>query len=789
VARLQHPHIVQIYEVGEHAGGPFFSLELVEGGTLAQKLRGGPLAPESAAQLAETLALAVQYAHERGVVHRDLKPSNILLTADGVPKIADFGLAKRLDRSGGQTTTGNLVGTPNYMAPEQATNLAAEVGPVTDVYAVGAILYEMLTGRPPHLGSNLVNTLAQVCFTEAVSPRRLQPNVLRDLDTICMKCLQKEPARRYASAAALAEDLGQFLASKPIRARPVSSVERLWRWGRRKPAVAGLLLALLVAFAGGFAGVAWQWRRAEAERVIAIQEQARAEANFLRAREVVDKLTQVGEQLANQPRMEKTRRELLEEVLRFYQGFLKEKSTDPTVRFEAARASVRVGSIYRMLRQWEEAEDYLQQGEQLFARLALDYPSDTRYALERAFCSAELGHALKDHGEFQQAATTYRRSVGLWETLVAQFPADANYQNDLANVLLNLSVVLRADARPQEAQEDLFRAIELQKQLVSAFPKKARFRQGLALGYESLAILLWQGDQRAEAESACRDAIRLLQEVVASAPGSAWDRYFLERTSSYLASILGATGRSEEAEQMFRDSILQLEKLVGQSPSIPEFRMLLANDLLQLVTSYVESQQWPNALATQRRLVTQYRKLATDFPDEAVYKKDLLPQELRVGVFLRQSGQYREAIDLCRRVLKANPDSPTTQNQLAWTLVSSPDPKEGDAVQAVEYAEQAVKAAPNMGNYKHTLGVAYYRLGKYDSAVKLLEEAMELRAGGDSDDWFFLAMSYWQMGDKVQARRWRDQASEWMDEHKPEDDELRRFRAEAEAHMAELVCP
>jgi hypothetical protein len=233
IARLQHPNIVQIHEVGQRSGHHYIALEFVDGGSLAQKLNGMPLPPQEAAQLVQSLARATHYAHEQGVVHRDLKPANILLTRDGTPKISDFGLAKQLAEDAGQTQSGAVLGTPSYMAPEQAEGQAKVVGPLADVYALGVILYEALTGRPPFRAPSVVETLEQVRSQEPVPPRRLLPRVPRNVETICLKCLEKEPRRRYASAGALAEDLRRFLNEEPILARPPGLVARFALWCRR----------------------------------------------------------------------------------------------------------------------------------------------------------------------------------------------------------------------------------------------------------------------------------------------------------------------------------------------------------------------------------------------------------------------------------------------------------------------------------------------------------------------------------------------------------------------------
>jgi tetratricopeptide (TPR) repeat protein/tRNA A-37 threonylcarbamoyl transferase component Bud32 len=244
VAQVQHPGIVQIFEVGEHDGLPFFSLEFVEGGSLADKIDGKPRPPREAAETAELLARTMAVAHQHGIIHRDLKSANVLLTADGQPKITDFGLAKRIEGDSDLTKSGTLMGSPSYMSPEQARGQTREIGPLSDLYSLGAVLYDLLTGRPPFVGTSLLETLYQVRNQEPLPPSRLQPKVPRDLETICLKCLQKEPGKRYAGCAALAEDLHRFLAGEPIRARPVSSAERLWRWCRRNPLT--LLGALVV---------------------------------------------------------------------------------------------------------------------------------------------------------------------------------------------------------------------------------------------------------------------------------------------------------------------------------------------------------------------------------------------------------------------------------------------------------------------------------------------------------------------------------------------------------------
>jgi tetratricopeptide (TPR) repeat protein/tRNA A-37 threonylcarbamoyl transferase component Bud32 len=293
VATLRHPNILQIYDIGEHNGAPYVALELLEGGSLADRLNRNPLTPVQAAQWLLPLVQAVAAAHRAGIVHRDLKSANILFTVDGIPKITDFGLAKRLELDEGQTHTGQIMGTPSYMAPEQARGETKSAGPPADVYALGAILYEMLTGRPPFKGVSAMDTVKQVLEEDPVSPSRVQFRVPRDLETICMKCLQKEPRKRFASAEELADDLNRYLRGEPIRARRTPPVERAVKWGKRRPALATLIACSTLAVVTLVSAGLWYWYHKVAQERSALVHQsdvANQTANrLLLAREAISK--------------------------------------------------------------------------------------------------------------------------------------------------------------------------------------------------------------------------------------------------------------------------------------------------------------------------------------------------------------------------------------------------------------------------------------------------------------------------------------------------------------------
>ena len=275
LAALQHPHVVQVFDRGAFQGLPFFTMEFCPGGSLADRVRLNPLPARAAADVMEKLARGVAAAHARNVLHRDLKPENVLYAADEMPKITDFGLAKRFDDSraanAGLTHTGAVMGTPSYMAPEQAMGETKRVGPAADVYSLGAILYRLVTGRPPFLGANSMETIRQVIDIEPVSPTQLTPGLPRDLATICLKCLAKDPARRYLSAADLADDLLRFASGQTVHARPIGTAERIWKWARhhRTAAISAsavvLVLVVGIVVSGVYAARATAAEKREAE--------------------------------------------------------------------------------------------------------------------------------------------------------------------------------------------------------------------------------------------------------------------------------------------------------------------------------------------------------------------------------------------------------------------------------------------------------------------------------------------------------------------------------------------
>jgi predicted Ser/Thr protein kinase/tetratricopeptide (TPR) repeat protein len=365
VALLDHPHIVPIYEVGQIRGRPFFSMKLIEGKSLDKKMAQYAADPRAAARLVAVAASAVHHAHQRGILHRDLKPANILVDERGEPHVSDFGLAKRIGSDSDLTQSGTLAGTPSYMAPEQASRSRGTLSTATDVYGLGTILYALLTRRAPFAGTTLVETLDKVRSEPPQRPSLFNARVVRDLEVICLKCLEKEPNRRYASAQALADDLERWLRREPILARPVGRASRAWMWCRRNPALGMAAALFFLALAAGFGGVTWKWREANRER-------AKTEAvNELLTRRLLAHASPELDPLAKNL----TVRELLDRVSGQLGGWLQGQ---PEVE---AKVRETIGGAYLALGQFDRAELHLRTAVRLDAQIQGARHRDTLRAI------------------------------------------------------------------------------------------------------------------------------------------------------------------------------------------------------------------------------------------------------------------------------------------------------------------------------------------------------------------------------------------------------------------------
>jgi hypothetical protein len=565
VAALQHPNIVQIYEVGEYEGLPFFSLEYVDGGSLQKRMTDGLVPARQAADLVEALARAIHHAHQRGVVHRDLKPANILLASGGrqppdgaeadpsggvrpplseaVPKITDFGLAKRLRGESGHTGTGAILGTPSYMAPEQAAGRAREIGPACDIYALGAILYDLLTGRPPFRGDSVMETLKQVLDVDPVPPSSLQPGLPRDLEIICLKCLQKAPAQRYATAEALAEDLRRWRVGEPIRARATPAWERAVKWARRRPAAASLLAAAAVALLAVAADAVWyadhERRRADEEARLrgqaereheeATREEQRARGNF---RDAVDAIEELLEEAArHRPEDLPSLRGMYEDQLaraeRFFRRFLHEGGGDGAARREDALARTRLAILERKRGRPERSLALCDEALAELEGLLQENPEQSDLWTARVAVRAERGAALAAAGRGPEALRADIETAAAWRERVARFPRNPPVQPTLgADIYYQCG---RGRAAGDPAAADDFRSSR-----------------------EEMHRLLARG-----------------------APGSGY-RYRLARACSALGAAEAAAGRAAEAAAAYDEAVAVWGVLVREYPHAVDYALNLA---------------------------------------------------------------------------------------------------------------------------------------------------------------------------------------------------------------------
>jgi tetratricopeptide (TPR) repeat protein len=608
VARLRHPNIITIHAIGEHEGQPYLVLEFAAGGNLADRLAKRPMTPPEAAALLEILARAVDAAHRAGVVHRDLKPGNILLTADGVPKVGDFGLAKFLNADGGRTVTGEVLGSPSYMAPEQAGGRTREVGPAADVYALGAILYQALTGRPPFLGESQLETLKLVVSDDVVPPRRLRPGVPRDLETICLRCLEKEPSRRYLDALAMSDDLRRYLDGRAILARRTGPAGRAWRWCRRNPGLAGAslaaaaLLATLLVGAVASAMIDRARRDRIAEDLVRIR-RSEAEARAERDRAVAAKAE------AQRSRFE------MQAVLDFLQNRI----------LAAARPQDQEGGL----------------GRDVSLRTAIDTAATGiegafrgQPAVEASIRTA-LGETYYYLGEPKPALEQTERAVALRRQVLGRdHPDTLKASDNLAHFYMDVGRVDEAIALLSDSLA----------------------RRRAALGPDDPATITSKNDLAVIYQAAGRlpEALPLYEEALRQrrtklGPDHPDTLYSINN----LASVYRVLGRFPEALPLYEEALRRRRATLG--PGHPDTLMSMNN----LGNFYRDLGRYPEGITVlSEALAKQRDRLGFDHPDTLLTMSNL-------ALCYEDAGRIPEAIPLLeetlrRRKSKLGPDHPET---------------------------------------------------------------------------------------------------------------------------------
>jgi serine/threonine protein kinase len=818
-AGLDHPNLVPVYEAGAEGPLCYLASAYCPGTTLLEWLRGRSEAVpvRQAAGLVATLSDAVGHAHQRGVVHRDLKPSNVLLqrrppargdepagpAPDGafefVPRITDFGLAKLTaaapgppgEDAGAVTQSGAVLGTPNYMAPEQAGGKSKEIGPAADVYALGVILYELLTGRPPFRGETLLDTLEQVRSREPLPPGRLRPGLSRDLETICLKCLQKEPNKRYESAAALADDLRRYLAGAPIQARPVRAWERAIKWARRKPTLAALLavsalaptalLAVVLGYGARLASTNAHLKgalaTAEAERTRAEEKRSESNEHWGWARSAIDdvatKVSQDKRLLAHD--LEGLRKELLQSAVGYYRKFLKRRPEDPDLQIEYVRELDRFARLSREVGAKQEVIAAYQEAGGLSRKLVREHPGVPFYQILLSDMLTGLSIAYKEERQLGRAESALREARDVRQQLALEIPTEPLYRSALAETHNNLAVLYEERARARRAEGDTgqaeadFRLAEADfrdardvwARLAQDYPGVEAVQKSLPHSHFNLGRLYEGTNQLGEAEKSLREACRLWRELVRDHPALPEYQDSLARGLKALAFVHGRANRPDKAAEAYDEAGKILDLLATAHPKIPRYQYDLAKTHYSLGQAYDRLGRPARAQGAYGEAVKWCKGLVRAHPGARDYQFTLSRAQCALGLVLCRPDQVKqagaplgEAREGLEKLIDAHPNETTFRVTLGDTyrglglmeaLQGNYPAARGWLDKSVQTLEAVGKQGPGHADALQALLAAYYlrvetltRLGRYQDVLRDLDRYLELDEAGKNDLWRFL---------------------------------------------------
>jgi tetratricopeptide (TPR) repeat protein len=704
VAQLQHPNIVQIFEVGEDEHQPFFSMEYVEGDSLAAKIDGTPQPPREGARLVQILALAVQAAHQKRIVHRDLKPANVLLTTEGAPKITDFGLAKRLEEDSAQTHSGAIVGTPSYMAPEQAEGRVEDIGPCSDVYSLGAILYELLTGRAPFKAGSVLDTLQQVRTQEPVAPIQFAPSIPRDLETICLKCLQKEPRKRYDSAGALAEDLGRFLAGEAIHARPISSVERFGRWCRRNPRMAvlsGLFLLALAAWATTSSILAYnvkqQKDRTEAARLDAERNAEIAHANEIAAKQNAE-IARTNEIAAMQ---NAARAEKNAETAKKNHDLEVYRMLGLGEKLQKRLSARRMGSQPEMR---AVRDDLLKLLRETIVSMSSDLEKKDITSFGTAAGHQRMGDLLLRIGQGEDALRQFRLAHDLIKQVADTQPDSDTARANLGVILQrlgDLDLELKGDA--SAAIKKYKEAYELQKEIAD-HPRSNDYTETankrlMSFADQRLGKAYVATGNLAEARRCFEEAVSFREFWLDKEPKNQVAASYLAEAKLWLGITAGREGNADEVKSNFEKSIQLYDSLLERFPNSNDYKADLADILGRYGDAQVRLGKLDDADKNYQKSKTLVIAVLNHDPDDMSHQVLVADtHERSAWSFLRQNKKdeaakrYQDALTVWTDLRRIELKNLTWQTSEALALARAG--KMGESRQA---AEAVCTSTPNSG--------------------------------------------------------------------------------------------
>jgi serine/threonine protein kinase/tetratricopeptide (TPR) repeat protein len=766
-------------EAGKTADGqPFFVMELVKGMPITRYCDEHRLTPRQRLELFVPVCQAIQHAHHKGIIHRDVKPSNVLITQyDGrpVPKVIDFGLAKaagaQLTEQSLHTGFGAVVGTVEYMSPEQASFNQLDVDTRSDVYSLGVLLYELLTGSPPFSckgpeKAGLLEMLRRVREQEpptpstrlstaeglltlaknrGTEPRRLAALVRGELDWIVMKCLEKDRNRRYETANGLAHDIERYLHDEPVAAGPPSAAYRLRKFVRRHrgPVVAAVLI--LLALVAGVIGTTAGLLRAEQQRL-------RAEEGFTKAREAVEHyLAAVTEDpdLRYKQHLHALRKRLLDAAVPFYEWFTTQKPGEAAWEAERGRAYGRLASVRREMGETEAAVKDCDQARSIFARLVADFPTVPAYRHGLACSLHNLGSRLQDLGQQSAAEQAYRRALEIHEQLAADFPTVPGYREDLDAHHHNLGLLLMHSGQELAAEQAFRQALAICEKLVADSPWVSEYRRLLAARHNNLGMLLSRLGQGPAAAQAFRRALAIQERLAADFPTVPVCRQELAHSHNNLGGVLRDLGQRPAAEQAFRRALAIQERLVADFPNVLWYRRDLAKHYSNLGDLLTALGQWLAAERALRRSLEIREQLVAAVPTVPEYRQALASAYSSLGELLEHSGQrsaaeqaHRRALEIREKLVADSPNLPQYREDLAHSHndlgILLADLGQRSAAEqahrrALEIREKLVAGSPNLPQYRdglasshHNLGLSLTALGQLPAAARAYRRALEI---------------------------------------------------------------
>ena len=790
--QLEHPGIVPIYELATRPddGKPFYTMRFIRGRTLDRAVRdyhekkaagtAGPL--DLAALLNAFVALCntAGYAHSRGVVHRDLKGQNVVLGDFGEVVLLDWGIAKLVhapasgegqppgaeppvtlkdDGHGHEATVdGQAIGTPSYMAPEQAEGRLEAIDARTDVYGLGAILYEILAGRPPYGGTSTQEVLYKVLEGPPSPIRVVAPATPKALEAVCQKAMARRPEDRYPSALALADDVRRWLADEPVSAHREPWPARVARWTRRHRTEAAAAAALLVMAVVGLA----------ASTVLVGRERDEARRQRRQAWKAVDDYYTRGAESWVAERLDPLQREFLEKALAYYRDFAGPDEGDPDLRQDRGRAYLRMGEVLQKLGRHAEAEPAYRRAIEILSRLASDFPAVDEHRDHLAGATFRLGSELAVRhkaAELGEAERLFRQAASIQEALLAGAPSTAR-RVALGRTLGGLADLLRVTGRPTDSESAFRRAVALLETAAAAEPGDAVPRQELGAALDGLGFLLKERGRIEEAGTIGRRAVEVFEKLVADAPTLAAPRDGLAKARNSLGLVLRDAGRPAESESQTALEVALNRRLAEDYPVRPEYRRTLARGLMNLGIIYRESNRLKEADAAYSEALKINEKLAAESPEVRKFPRDQARclnnlAELRATRKEESEALYREALKIDRALVAEAPDVPENriaeagvlQNLGTW-LYNNKRAEEAveTATKAVIIFEELAAADPDdparrrgLARSLGTLGNAYHGLGQHaeaDEAYRRAENAYDLlvsRPGATSTDRLALA--------------------------------------------------